>query len=73
MQKEPAGARLQKKDFIAMLSVAMAAGSVFFPGSMLAWLIPNQEPQPFSPTAYIAAPLSRVAGWACPLPFFASC
>jgi hypothetical protein len=31
MLKEPAGARLQKKDFIAMLSVAMAAGSVFFP------------------------------------------
>jgi hypothetical protein len=42
MQKEPAGASLQTKDLIAMLAVAIAAGSVFFPWFHIA-LAKNQS------------------------------
>jgi hypothetical protein len=45
MQKEPAGASLQTKDLIAMLAVAMTAGSVFFPWFHIA-LVKNQSTTP---------------------------
>jgi len=45
MQKEPAGASFLKKELIVLLVVALAAGSIFFPGSTFTLSKTPQDPQ----------------------------